>query len=88
VTNAVIANAVKQSIAMLQKLDRHASLAMTVGVGCYAQFVIKVDCRASLAVTNVVIANEVMQSMAVSKTGSPRYARDDGCGGLPCSLRD
>jgi hypothetical protein len=30
VTNVVIANAVKQSIAVFQKLDRHAKLAMTV----------------------------------------------------------
>jgi hypothetical protein len=55
-----------------KKLDRHASLAMTVRVGYHAHFAMKVDRRASLAVTNAVIANEVKQSMAVSKTGSPR----------------
>jgi hypothetical protein len=93
VTKGVIANAVKQSIAVLQKtgsprfarddggVDCHVSLAMTVGVGCYAQFVIKVDCHPALAVTNVVIANAVKQSIGMlQKTGSPRFARDDGCG--------
>jgi hypothetical protein len=64
-----------------QKLDRHATLAKTVVVGYHARFAMKVDCRASLAVTNVVIANAVKQSIAVlQKTGSPRFARDDGGG--------
>jgi hypothetical protein len=40
-------------------------------------------------VTNVVIANAVKQSIAVlQKTGSPRYARDDGGGRLLRSVRD
>jgi hypothetical protein len=82
---------------MLQKLDRHASLAMTVvgglprsahddgGGGLPPQFAMKVVCHASLAVMNVVIANAVKQSIAVLQK-LDRHASLAMMAGVGCHL--
>ncbi len=71
-TNVVIANAVKQSIAVLQKLDRHASLAVT-------NVVIANAVKQSIAMLQKTGSPRFARDDG--KGGLPRSAHDDG--GLP-----